>query len=158
MRAALSSSSATITAQSSRGHLTQDDLSLEPNLSLTWETQQPVDDNHTTRSVTERRSAYTKLTALCKSDPAVASLPKSADTIFFVFMPPNISVNIVGGKARYRWLSEKHLLDTRSTVYLMHIRSDDVDSVRDKFIAPVTRRFWKFGGRDSYRRNHIAQN
>lgn len=86
-----------------------------------------------------RRGAYTKLTALCKSFPAVASLPKSADANFLVFRPAKTSDNIVGGKVRRRLSVPKPLLDARTVEYLKHVPSDDLDSMRDKLIAPVTR-------------------
>lgn len=87
----------------------------------------------------KRRAAYTKLTALCKSDPAVASLPKSADANFFVLPPVKMSFSIVGGSLRRKCLVAKLLLDIRDMVHFRHVGSDEIDSMRDRTIAPVTR-------------------
>lgn len=99
-----------------------------------------MNDDQWTRAI---GNAYSKLTALCTSDSAVASLPKSAATIFLLLIPVNTSDNIVGGKAGRGSFPWKLRLDIWHTVNTTHRGWNLVDNIRgNKIIAPVTRRFY----------------
>lgn len=80
------------------------------------------------------KNVYMKLTALCKSEPAVASFPKG-----FPLLLPKIFVKTVSGKARvYRLLIEPiAVVDVTRIKFFKHIDSVNFDNTGDRTIASV---------------------